>query len=126
MKSFFITFTWVGTSVKVMAKSRVQGQRAGVKAFFDGADIDMEATDADDLTERDILDKLRGQWQTISFSRPAGGVAAAAAAASPADEKVDEDESKAAAAEAAAAACAKAAKVKEEAVAKAEAVAAAP
>ena len=54
----FITVSWVGGSVGVMAKARVTSQRGEIKGYFTGSHLDYQISDVDDLSEDDIVKKL--------------------------------------------------------------------
>jgi hypothetical protein len=56
----FVSVTWVGENVKVMAKSKVSGQRSAAMAYFSGAHIAYQIMDGDrdDISEAELQKKL--------------------------------------------------------------------
>ena len=56
----FVSVTWVGENVKVMAKSKVSGQRTAAMGYFSGAHIAYQIMDGDrdDISEAELQKKL--------------------------------------------------------------------
>ena len=56
----FVQVTWVGENVKVMAKSKVAGQRSAAMAYFSGYHIAYQIMDGDrdDISEAELEKKL--------------------------------------------------------------------